>query len=326
MPTLLVTGSMSPSLAARVQAAVSGQSQPKMARKSRLKAGLRLLAFAALFGGVASALHLRQKRVEQLDQRRAELLSELMHHSEQLSHADRALPGRVTAAIAEQASAVYAGDVVSPELRTRAQLNEALGAPTLYLRGPLDGLARPERVGELASSSSKDAFLLCLLDPPVERSEQALRLKASAAYAQGPSMLATSHVERVAPLLQVVPLLGSEWKARVRMAENVGTLEVLSRVMNAAPLQAAIRSAKSRQLLLVLDETATGSGPTELDGERAHAVRVALVDLTSGEARLRFRGKVDPSAFSDQGRIKYASGLDGCALALDLRTAVEASK
>jgi hypothetical protein len=35
--------------------------------------------------------------------------------------------------------------------------------------------------------------------------------------------------------------------------------------------------------------------------------------------RLRFRGDVDPNWLSDGARAQYASGIDSCALAFDLR-------
>jgi hypothetical protein len=201
-------------------------------------------------------------------------------------------------------------------------LREALLRPTLYLRGPLDGLAQPARVADLAASSAKDAFVLCLVAPPEARTEQALRLKASAAYAQGPSMQATSSIERLAPLLQALPLLGPEWQKRIRTADTASQLRTLGELIQAAPLRAAVHAARARQLLLVLDEASPGAGPAELDGERAHSVRVLLIDLSSGDVQLRFRGAVDPSWLSDRTRAQYASGIDSCALAMDLRKAI----
>ena len=51
-------------------------------------------------------------------------------------------------------------------------------------------------------------------------------------------------------------------------------------------------------------------------------MRVVLTDLASGELRLRFRHGVDPGWLSDNARAQYASGIDSCALALDLRAAL----
>jgi hypothetical protein len=47
-----------------------------------------------------------------------------------------------------------------------------------------------------------------------------------------------------------------------------------------------------------------------------------LSDLTSGQLLLRFRRGVDPSWLSPAARAEYASGIDSCALAFDLREAL----
>jgi hypothetical protein len=71
-----------------------------------------------------------------------------------------------------------------------------------------------------------------------------------------------------------------------------------------------------------MDEPGDPKAPAELDGERAHAVRVTLTEMESGQVRIRYRGAVDPSWLSANARAEHASGIDGCALALDLRNAV----
>lgn len=312
---------MSPALAARVQAAVSGRQAPRRPFKSLL----RMLTFAFVVASVVGVVRFRQQRQQRLETQRAELLATLQQAGHSLTRTDRELPARVAAAIALEAAAGYLGDQLPQELRNEAQLMAALSRPTLYLRGPLDALARPERVSEVAASSSKDAFVLCLLAPPEARTEKALRHKASAAYAQSKSLEVTQHVERLAPLLQALPLMGHDWTRRIQAAETAPALQTLQKLVDAAPLAAAVRAAKARQLLLVLDEPGAGSGPSELDGERPHPVRVVLTDLTSGEARLRFRHGVDPAWLSDQARAQYASGIDSCALAMDLRRAATAT-
>jgi len=320
VPTLLVTSRMSPELAARVQAAVSGRQAPRRPLKSLL----RILTFGFVVASVVGVVHFRQQRLQRLETQRAELSARLQHAGRSLTRTDRELPTRVAAAITLEAAPSYLGDQLPQALRNEARLLEALLQPTLYVRGPLDALARPERVSEVAASSSKDAFVLCLLAPPEARTEKALRLKASAAYAQRKSLEVTQHVERLAPLLQALPLLGHEWSRRIAAAETAPALDTLQKLVDAAPLAAAVRAAKARQLLLVVDEPGSGAGPTELDGERAHPVRVVLTDLASGDARLRFRHTVDPSWLSDQARAQYASGIDSCALAMDFRRAVTA--
>jgi hypothetical protein len=322
VPSFLVTRNMSPALAARVQAAVSGTRAASAGRKSRVKALLRALTATFVIAAIAITFHFRRQRAARLDNQRSELLNELGRHASMLDSSDRELPAQVSGAVAQHASAVYAGDLIAPELRDPVRLSEELAKPSLYLRGPLDGLRQPARLIELAASSSKDAFVLCLLSPPEARTEKALRFKASAAYAQGPSMQAAAHVERLAPLLQALPLLGKDWEARVNAAESLPALHALGELVRAAPLSSAVRAAKARRLLLVLDEAGNLTSSAELDGERPHAVRVVLEDLSRGETRLRFRAQVDPSWLSDRARAQYASGIDSCALAFDLRQAV----
>jgi hypothetical protein len=174
----------------------------------------------------------------------------------------------------------------------------------------------------VAPSSFKDALLLCLIDPPDARTEKSLKAKARAALSQGKSAASVAHVERLDPLLQALPLLEPAWQKRILMAESAPALAGYQKLFDVAPIGAAVRAAKARQLLAVLDEPGDPKAPAELDGERAHAVRVTLTDLASGQIRLRYRGSVDPSWLSAAARAEYASGIDGCALALDLRNAV----
>src|SRR4051812_10529339 len=240
---------MSPALAARVQTAVSGRA----ARGRPLKALLRFLTLTFVIVSASGVVHFRRQRVQRLETERAQLLSTLEQAGNSLDRSDRELPQRVATAIALQSTPSYLGDQL-PEVPFRdAELTEVLALPTLYVRGPLDALARTDRLSEVAAGSSKDAFLLCLLAPPEARTEKALRLKASAAAAQGKSTLqASAHVERLAPLLQALPILGRQWADRVRDAETSETLEKLAKLVAAAPLTAAVRAAKARQLLLVL--------------------------------------------------------------------------
>jgi predicted RNA binding protein with dsRBD fold (UPF0201 family) len=74
--------------------------------------------------------------------------------------------------------------------------------------------------------------------------------------------------------------------------------------------------------LLALDEPGDQGGPTELDGERPHSVRVGLVDLSTKKVLLRMRRHVDPRWLSASARAELASGIDSCELALQVHKAV----
>jgi hypothetical protein len=71
-----------------------------------------------------------------------------------------------------------------------------------------------------------------------------------------------------------------------------------------------------------VDEAGDGQGPTEIDGERPHAVRLEIVDLGLAKVLLRARKRVDPAWISVERRPEYAKKLDSCAFAFDIVTDV----
>src|SRR5690606_36753235 len=110
---------------------------------------------------------------------------------------------------------------------------------------------------------------------------------------------------------------------RVRAAEDGKELARLERDLERAPIERAKQAARAEILVAAVDEPGDGSGPTELDGERPHDIRLAIVDLPSGEVLLRMRRHVDPSWISTAKRPMYATGLDGCAFAFDVHQALD---
>jgi hypothetical protein len=131
----------------------------------------------------------------------------------------------------------------------------------------------------------------------------------------------TANVRRLHEAAAGLPVLLPPWAARVRQARDLPELQGLRRELERAPMAAAKQAARAEVLLVALDEPGDGKGPTELDGERPHQVRVALVDLKSDRVLLRVRRQVDPSWISATARSEYAGGLDACALGYDLRSA-----
>lgn len=322
MPSFLVTKRMSPALAARVLESVSGRRQGTARKRlPPLIAASRLLAMAALVGAVGIGLHVRDQRSQLLQRERDSLLDAMRAAGGSLTRSDRELRARVQATLSAQAGAAHGVDEFASELRSEPGLKAELELPTLYVRGPLEAFTNPTRLEQAASSSFKDAFLLCLLEPPAARTETSLKAKARAGQTRT-GVTAMAHVERVDVLLRALPLLDRAWQERVRTAETSRAVASYEKLFAAAPIRAAVRAAKARQLLAVMDEPGDPKAAAELDGERPHPVRVVLTDLNTGQVRLRYRGTVDPSWLSAGARAEYASGIDSCALALDLRSAV----
>jgi hypothetical protein len=321
MPTFLTTRKMSPALAARVEASVRGR-RPGM----RASSGLRLvsllrLAGIALIVGLTCWLLLQRRRAQQeLEQERGDLIERVRRESAGLRPVDRALVSRVEAWLARSAGA-YEGDSVSAELRGAAAFAAATRRPMVYIRGPLPGIASSAGVAESAAASFKDAFVLCLLSPPAARTEKALLAKARAAHAGDERMLPAAHIERLHDAVVGFPIFEPAWEERVAAAETQSELKQLQAILRRAPLEAAKRAARAELLLFVLDEPGDGSGPTELDGERPHHVRVGLLELATERLLLRLRRHVDPGWISAALRAEYAMGMDGCSLALDVRSA-----
>jgi hypothetical protein len=224
-------------------------------------------------------------------------------------------------------SGSYEGDLVTDELRSLQSFSGSIARPTVYVRGPLSSFGGATRVNESASGSFKDAFVLCLNSPPAERSEKLLRRKVRAAYRSGSEgMKSTTHVQRLFDAIVGLPYLGAEWERKVKDADSRAELDRLRRAFDGAPLEGAKLAAEATLLLCVMDEPSDAAGPSELDGERPHDVRVGLVDLVKRKVLLRLRRRVDPSWVSPATRAEYAQGIDSCALALDVRAAVTASR
>ena len=320
MATFLTTRKMSPELAARVEASVRGR-RPGGGKPStaRLVSVLRLGAIALIVTVSCWLLLQRRRARQELEQERATLIDQVRRESSAVSPTEMELVTRVQTFVARSAGK-YEGDSVSAELRGPAALAATLARPGVYVRGPLDNVGSSVGFAESAAASFKDAFVLCLLAPPASRSEKALLAKARAAHAGDDRMSPAAHVERLYDAIVGFPVLAPAWEARVAAAETRAELKTLQTIFRRAPLQAAKRAAKAQLLLLVIDEPGDRKGPTELDGERPHHVRVGLVELATQKLLLRLRRHVDPGWISSAVRSEYASGIDSCSLALDVRS------
>ena len=105
-----------------------------------------------------------------------------------------------------------------------------------------------------------------------------------------------AHVERLHDAFAgiAVPRSGVG-DARVRPPRKCASSISCERAFERAPIAGAKRAAKAPLLVFAMDEPGDGRGPTELDGERPHEVRVGVVDLAAAKLLLRLRRRVDPS-------------------------------
>jgi hypothetical protein len=323
VPTFLVTSKMPPALAARVLASVRGR---EVAPGSGVRAvawavkalSLLRLAVLPLLAVLAGSIALRVHRERQdIERQRAQILANLQLRGGGLTDDDRRLVERATGWLTAGARA-YEGDYVAPDLRGPGALKAALARPSVYVRGPIDGLADPSRLAEVAAVSYRDALLLCLVDPPAARTEKAMMAQVRAAYAGSADVeQRAANVRRLQVAIAGLPFLQPAWEAKVRAAE-ADDLGGLRREIDRAPIEKAKLAAKCSSLIFAVDEVGEGPGPTEIDGERPHAIRLEVVDLALARVLLRVKKRVDPAWISLDRRPEYASRLDSCAFAFDV--------
>ncbi|HET9955263.1 MAG TPA: hypothetical protein VFQ61_12200 [Polyangiaceae bacterium] len=323
MPTFLITRRMSPELAARVLASVRGQRAAPVARRSRpsTMAQLRLAAVLLVAALVTSIVIWRQRSHEHLEAARAELLAAVRRQANSLNPSQKGIAARAELWIA-RFTGRYEGDWVDPDLQTEEQLTQRLAQPLLYVKGPIDGFRDSPQIAETARNSFKDAFVACLVRPPEARSESALLARVRQVGSRGEQSETLGHVQRLHGALAGLPFLGDAWAKHIQTAPDTLEIDKLRRLFEKAPIESAKKAAQSSILLLALDEPGELTVPAELDGERPHAVRAALIDLDQGRWLLRVRRTVDPRKLSSENRATRASALDACGFALEVRQAV----
>jgi hypothetical protein len=323
VPTFLTTPKMAPALAARVEDSVRGR-RPGGAKPTRARVTVHLvtlvrfgvpLAIAAL---VATVVHFVREDRAELERARASLISAVQTESATLTPADLGKVTLVESWVAKLAGR-YDGDVVADDVRAPGGLDAVLGRPSLYVRGPIASFNTTLGIAEAASSSSKDAFARCLVDPPASRTEKVVLTKVLTVH-PGADGLA-GHVHRLDDAEVILPLLRPTWAESVRFAPDVESVGRLRRQLDKTPFERGVLASKSNVLVVVVDEASQG-GPTELDGEGPHDVRIGVVDLAAAKVLLRMRKHVDPAWVSQAKRPMYAGALDGCVLAMDVRDAV----
>jgi hypothetical protein len=129
------------------------------------------------------------------------------------------------------------------------------------------------------------------------------------------------HVERLFEAVVGLPVFSAEWQERVHRAKDVDSVRRLAELFRLAPIEEAQRGAKAELFIFALDEPKTDNSPSEFDGATRHLVRVHVVDLKESRILVRVRRLVDPAWISEAKRHRYASGLTGCRLAIEVHEA-----
>jgi hypothetical protein len=327
MASFLTTEKMDPALAARIEASVRGRRHQPVRRAAlapRLVAVARFAVVLVVAVALVAFVRVRRRDRREHSLAREALLSTVRAEAASLTSEDRQTLARAETWLARAAGA-YDGDLVADELRAPGALTALLARPALYVRGPVGAFTTPARIAEAAALSSKDALLLCLVDPPASRVEMTMLSRVRIAYGTGTALeQRTTNIRRLHDVEVGLPLLLPPWSERVSAAREVAELDRLRKELERAPLTRAKQGARARLLVFALDEPSERVGPAELDGERAHHVRIGIVDLAMGTVLYRARELVDPTWISMAKKSEYASGLDGCGLAFDVHEGLKA--
>jgi hypothetical protein len=316
MGTLLTTRKMSPELRDRVERSV-GASRTSSSRRLRMAARVLVLAgLAAAAWVVSTAVRAHARDKSELEARRGVFFDRLRAAEAMLGSDAPVFFAKVDPFVASLAKREYEGDVVDASLRSAPDWDRTLARPAVYVRGPIGGLASPGPIAETALASKKDALAYCLVDPPAARTEKAVLAKLRALQDSG----GAADVRRLGDVERAVRGLGLSWADRARAARDVKEVDAIEADLARVPVEEAARAARAEILIVAADEP-DEPGPTELDGERAHSVRLAIVDLRSGHVLLRLRRRVDPKWLGETTRITRATAADSCALAFDAHDA-----
>jgi len=314
MATFLTTKKMPRELRTRIEKSVRGDAtEPGAALSARARGIARVVVVAIVIGLVWAFVVAKKRDRKSFDHDRAALADSLRARAAALTSNQRDALAHAETILMHFAGA-YDGDVADPDALA------SLAKPAMYVRGPIDAFTTTRRIAPAASSSRKDALLACLIAPPAGRSERAMLSSVQTAYAGGAALDAkTPNVLRLDDAEVALPFFEPSYAARVAAAETEGELAIYKREIDHAALDRGVRALAAEVLIVAMDEPPPAGGVTELDGEKPHDVRLAIVELASGKYSFRARKHVDPSGWSEAARAQWASGLDGCRFAEDVR-------
>lgn len=309
-----------------MEASVTGRRQSLVGSRSSTRRAVLLLraaAASAVLGVVVYALWARHAARVELDQKRTALTRDWSDARKSVGAQGEQLLSQVENLIANAASQAGVVEYVAQDLRREGAFAAAMTRPMIYLRIPIATAATHAAVAAAAAQSGKDSFLLCLLDPPRPANEKAFLPKARAALAGGSAthQLAPD-VFRLHELEKGSAQLSAAWGDGIAGARDARALARLQRDFEKTPILSIKALLRAELLVATLDEADDVGGVTEMDGEHAHHVRVAVWDLKRAQLLLNLRRHVDPSWITPNRRSQYAREFDSCKLAVAVHDAV----
>jgi hypothetical protein len=312
---------MDPALVARIERSVGSRPRAARAKPSaaRLRTSLLRLTIAVAVTALATTAILARRRYHQeMARTRTSLLDTVHAQRAALTPEERTFMSRVEPWITGLTGA-YEGDIVADELRLPKGFDAVLARPSVYVRGPVAAFGNSNAIADTASASTRDSIVLCLIDPPASHVEKVVLSKVRAAYGGGANV--AEHVHRLHDAESGLKQILAPWEERIRNASELRDIDHVKFDLGKVPVEETKRALRAELLIAALDEP-DEAGPADLDGERPHQVRVALIDLRAGKIVLRTRQRVDPNWLAAATRSNFASAVDGCALALDIRSGI----
>jgi hypothetical protein len=318
MATFLVTGAMPLALRARVERAVSPRARARHHAKSlglpgTLAAGGPKLTWIRLFPvllaiavfGLGYASYRAERRAVAAE--RASLAGALAGARARLPAGHELFIATTDRWIQDAVHDPDRTDRVAPSLK--GSLDAWLHRPAVYLHLPAAEATNPHALNEAALASGKDAFLLCLTDPPPGGSERELLNKVRGVYFSGAKVdEQTAGVRRLADAHVGLAAVGPSLDTALASAPGLPELRKLRRTLEGAPVADAARAAAAEVLIVVADEPG--------------GARVAIVDLSDKSWLLRMTRPWEAVGASPGAQI-HREAMQGCALGRAVRKLAE---
>jgi hypothetical protein len=275
-----------------------------------------------------------------LARRKGDLAGAAARESAALGDRPRALVTAMDEVVLAAAEGTWPGDFVAGDLVDPAARSALFEGSIVYARAAVPELSRLDAIGAAVRRSEKDAFVLCLVEPPREATAAALRAAATR-YWMGGALFedATHDVFSLSQVHKGLRPLSDAFAAELAEADDhlfVRRLEEEYDQRTPNALSMARTAASADLLVVVADELPAGFAPPEvgksLTATRRPAVlpqiegapHVVRVVVWSAERRgvvLRIRVPVDARGLglSEAERIMIAPHVQGCQAAVALR-------